>query len=1105
MNRAAVLVLCLFSCKSPSAAAPAASEPAAKDGAAKWKRVVDAPDRSEADRKLDPGRRPAELLDFLDLRPGMRVAEVGAGGGYTSELIARAVAPDGIVYLQNDPRWTFVKDAVDKRLARPAMKNAVRVDQPFDDPLPGLKDLDEVVINVIYHDVANMPVDRVRMNRLIFNALKPGGAFVLIDSSAKEGAGLSATRSLHRIDEQLVRKEVEEAGFKLAAASDFLRNKDDARDWNSSPGAAEKAGRRGQSDRFALKFLRPQGSSAQIVPPHLRLPPGARPTRVSAELTIDETRDDFAGQEQIELQLDAATPLLWLNADGLQVLETRPAAKIIDAPPDFVGLQFAQPLPAGASSLTVRWRGKLSRTDTDGAFRQEENGAWYAMTHLEPLGARRVWPSFDEPSFKVPWKMSLRVRKSDNAFFNTPIESQEEAGAERVVHFLETKPLPSYLLAWAVGPYERVDAGRMQSGQPVGIVVTKGKSSWAKYSAQSSPKLMNVLEDYFQIPYHYPKLDLFEVPLGTGAMENPGLISFNQRINLAKPGEESPQFRMRAAEVEAHEFAHLWFGDMVTTAFWDDIWLNEAFATWMATKAISVYAPSWGAEADAVNSMNGAMANDRLLSARRIRQPIESEGDIKTAFDSITYRKGAAVIAMFEQYVGVEAFRKGVRRYLEEHADSNATAKDFLAAISADAGKDVAPAFSTFLDQPGLPLLEAKVSCAGEKGTLQLSQSRYLPLGTPPQEREQLWQIPVCARTDQGRFCTLLATKTGSLYLGACPQWTVANANAAGYYRTALDEDATARLTRNLAKLSVPEKMEFFFDAVAAARAGALDLGRALDLVAPLASDRDRHVVEMLPPFVTFLREEQFFDEPLAPKYAAFVRETVGRRLRSQGLAEKKGGEPDDARILRPLLLRVVGDAGEDEQVRIKAQELALRWLSDHKSLSPEMASAALFVSAIDGDALLYDRFHSAARAEKDRVERQRILAAMGAFRDPELVQQGLSIYLSDEFDPRESVALMWGAGDDPHTRQAALEFVEKNFDEIVKRMPRDFGALLPNIALGFCDDAHAAAVDEFFRPRARNFAGGERRFAQVLEQIKQCSAFRVKAAPAVAAFLQKR
>jgi predicted methyltransferase len=255
MKQLALLLACAVACKS----GPAPTASAQTDRKDAYKAVVDAPDRSEADRKLDPGRRPGEMLEFLDVKPGMKVLDVGAGPGYTTELIARAVTPGGMVYMQNDPRWMpFLKDAVAERFTHPAMQGTLRAEVPFDDPVPPqAKELDLVVINVIYHDVVNMPVDRARMNKLIFDALRPGGAYVVIDSSAKDGTGLSETNTLHRIDETVVRDEVQKAGFRLDRQSSFLRNPSDPRDWNASPAAAAKLGKRGTSDRFALKFVKP--------------------------------------------------------------------------------------------------------------------------------------------------------------------------------------------------------------------------------------------------------------------------------------------------------------------------------------------------------------------------------------------------------------------------------------------------------------------------------------------------------------------------------------------------------------------------------------------------------------------------------------------------------------------------------------------------------------------------------------------------------------------------------------------------------------------------------------------------------------------------------
>src|SRR5262249_49212274 len=281
-------------------------------------------------------------------------------------------------------------------------------------------------------------------------------------------------------------------------------------------------------------------------------------------------------------------------------------------------------------------------------------------------------------------------------------------------------------------------------------------------------------------------------------------------------------------------------------------------------------------------------------------------------------------------------------------------------------------------------------------GRAELSLSRYLPLGaTRDPLPAQAWQVPVCLRTDRGRTCLLLGDATGTADLGGCPRWVMPNAGASGYYRTALDHPQMGKLTRGGAALSAPGGMAFFAAVDAAAQAGAADPSRVFELAAALSGDKDRHVVEILIPAIAFPAEHGFFPDEALPRYAAYVRETFGRRTRSLGFVEKEG-EPEDARILRPKLLELVGYEGQDPQLRSEARKIADGWLSDHRSTSPELASAALFLAALDGDAAFYEKLHEAAKAEKDRVERQRILGAMGDFRDPRLVERGFQIFLAD-------------------------------------------------------------------------------------------------------------
>ncbi|APR79905.1 Membrane alanine aminopeptidase N [Minicystis rosea] len=504
-------------------------------------------------------------------------------------------------------------------------------------------------------------------------------------------------------------------------------------------------------------------------PPTLRLPKTAAPVRYAATITIGAARGTIDGVVDIDLTIAEPTSIVWLNATEISVREAylsvggrKLSARVVPDGDDFVGFAFTESVPAGAARLHVAYGGKISDKDDRGVFEEKEDGASYVFSQFENTEARRAFPCFDEPSYKVPWQLTLRVPEGDVALSNTPSLSETKEDGMKVVRFAETKPLPSYLVAFAVGPFDVVDAGSAGKNKTrIRIATPKGRTARAAYAVKTAPQLLDRLEAYFGTPYPYEKLDLAAVPhlISFGAMENAGLITCSERLLLARSEEETPRFQQGFVAVTAHEMAHQWFGDLVTMAWWDDVWLNEAFATWMEDKILVPFKPEWRWEIARAQSTSGAMNGDALVSARRIRQAITSNDDIQNAFDDITYNKGAAVIGMFESYVGEERFRRGVQRYLGAHQHGNATSADFLAAVGAETSAEIGPAFTTFLDQPGVPLVRAELACTpGKKGEarLSLSQQRYLPAGSPGSS-EASWQIPVCYRWGRGRAKDALA------------------------------------------------------------------------------------------------------------------------------------------------------------------------------------------------------------------------------------------------------------------------------------------------------------------------------------------------------------
>ncbi|MCS6912574.1 MAG: M1 family metallopeptidase [Myxococcales bacterium] len=849
--------------------------------------------------------------------------------------------------------------------------------------------------------------------------------------------------------------------------------------------------------------------TAPPVPPSLRLPAEVRPLGYDVTLTIRPEQEFFDGDMVIDLAVGAPVARLWLNGTELTIQQAtlhrdgqQLPARLTPTPATahgVLGLDLGQPVPAGRARLHLRYRGLLSQRDNDGLFRQQEGDHWYVFSDFEPTDARRAFPCFDEPSAKVPWQLTLRVPQGLVALANTEVESEtlDPDGMHRV-RFRRTAPLPSYLVALAVGPFDIVEAGRGgQSGTPLRIIVPRGRGGEARLAARVSGELLGLLEDYFGIPYPFGKLDQIAVLRFQGAMENPGLIAYAQDLLLARPEEETVAHQRRFAAVAAHEMAHQWFGNLVTMRFWEDVWLNESFASWMEARTVAQWRPRWDMAGQRIRSRNHAMEADSLTSARSVRQPIESLHDIHNAFDAITYQKGQAILEMFERYIGPERFRQGVRRHLREHAFGHASAEDFLAVLAAESGAEgpaVASAMRTFLDQPGVPLVRA-ACLAGPPVRLQLSQRRYLPLGalSPPEHPPARWHVPVCVRHAAGRTCTLLTAPEGELVLpgvASCDDLLVPNADGVGYYRVHYGPGMLARLLRQGgAELTPPERVAVLDDIQALMHSGDLPADEAVQLTLTLARDRNRHVVEQAIQLVRSVHHA-LVPRALRPAYARLVRAAFGPQARRLGLRSRPG-EDEEVRLGRRSVVGLVGWVGQDQGLLAEARRLAAAWLDNPTAVSPDDLDLVLHLAGRQADPALFERLHAAALAAPSHAQRMRLVGALAAVVEPQLVQRALHLVLSGSLDIRESVRILLGVAREEDGAEQAYRFVKEHFDTLVARLPRNSGALLVSTAGAFCDEEHHRDVAAFFGQRAAQLPGGPRRLAQVLEQIRLCAALR--------------
>ncbi len=859
----------------------------------------------------------------------------------------------------------------------------------------------------------------------------------------------------------------------------------------------------------------PAPAVASRAVPTGKLPREVRPLAYHLALEIVPSRERFSGHVRIEVELAQPTARVWLHAKGLHVSRAQAeaagtvvAGRLQQVDDEGVArLELEHSLPAGPAVLDFSYDAPFDR-QLSGLYKVRAQGKDYAFTQFEPVSARQAFPCFDEPAFKTPFDVTLTVSATDVAVSNAPeVSSEPVAQGEKRVRFAITRPLPTYLIALIVGPLDVVTAAPIppspERAQPLPLrgVAIAGRGKQLGYALAHAGPLLIELEHYFGIAYPYPKLDLIAVPdFAAGAMENAGAITFRDSIlSFSEDSASEGQVR-RYANVVAHEMAHHWTGDLVTMPWWDDIWLNEAFATFMATKVVAAVDPDYHADSDLLSAVLRVMDEDSRVSARKIRQPIESTHDIVNAFDGITYQKGAGVIAMFERYLGAETFRKGVQAYLRAHADGNANAADLLAALGQQAGKDVAAPMGSFLDQVGVPLLTAEVRCDARGAALHVRQSRYLPAGSRG-KREQLWQVPLCARYEvhgqAHESCTLLQQAEGELSLeGGCPDWVMPNAGGAGYYRFALADADLAKLQKaGFAKLSVREKLALADSLQAGFESGALSAQSVLATMPQLAADADRSVATAPMGLLRFARD--YLLEPAQqPWLARFARALYAPGLRQLGWQER-AGEDGETRLLRAQVIGFLGDMVRDPAVRAKLAALGRAWIAAGEGeargagadrLPADLRGAAAQVALQDGDQALFDAAWRRTRETQDLSERGILLTALSSVTDARS-GRALALSLDPALRVNEVFSPLRGQLADARTREAAWRYFEQHFDALVERVSKQDAGWLPWLAWPFCSAEAADELERFFAPRIASLTGGPRSLAGATEELRLCAA----------------
>jgi puromycin-sensitive aminopeptidase len=844
--------------------------------------------------------------------------------------------------------------------------------------------------------------------------------------------------------------------------------------------------------------------------PAFRLPEGTRPLHYGAELSVDPAAKAFAGKLRLSLSLSHPTTEIVLHAAGLDIHQAS-----VHAGGGEIGVTGVAPRPAsetvvlslaaaagpGEVTVDVGWTGRFC----DGLRGLYPAGGGIAATQFEAADARRVFPCLDEPGFKAPWKLTVELPGATPLLGNAAVESEEVRGATRRVVFRETPPLPSYLVALALGPLVSSPVASVR-GVPVRTWGVAEKVALTAFGQEAALAALPRLEDYFGVPYAFGKLDQVALPeFEAGAMENAGLITFREVALLLDPATASLAQQKRVAEVVTHELAHQWFGNLVTMKWWDDLWLNEAFATWMAYLIVDDWRPEWRMWLDFDKGKAAALALDALVSTHPIRSEVRTVAEATESFDLITYEKGGAVLRMIEGWLGAGPFRDGIRLYMRRHAKGNAVADDLWGALAEASSLPVLELANAWIRQPGHPVV--RVSRAGR--TLKLSQRRFFsdPAAAGPADGAR-WPIPLVVRWGDAEGVhetrSLLRLESRELELpGTSPiAWVTANAGSTGFYRVAYDAEALAALARHLGALAPAERIGLLSDEWALVRAGEREIGAFADLLVAFAGEQDHAVLDEVVGRLALLDHRLVADADRQR-----LRERVAR-LFGPALArvgwEPAAGEEDGVRLRRAALVRAVGVVGRDPATVAEATARLDRFLAGERgALEANLHDAAVAMAARAGDAARFERFAALAARETEPTFKRRYLYALAAFEAPAAAARAIELAFSDELPLQEAAGFAGALLGNPVAREpfwaqlrprwGAFHSRLAHAPMLVRRTVEAMGALVTR--------AQLEEVEAFLG--AHPMEEARQAVAQTVERLRQDVALRERALPAIARWLE--
>ncbi|MEJ7932838.1 M1 family metallopeptidase [Sphingobium sp. AN558] len=844
-----------------------------------------------------------------------------------------------------------------------------------------------------------------------------------------------------------------------------------------------------------------------------QLPRGAAPSHYAIEVTPDAANLRFTGRVTIDLTVSTTMPALVLNAADLTFgdVALTPAkgkafkgASKVDAAAQTVTLDFGKPIAPGVYKLDIAYAGVIA-TQANGLFALDyTDNAGKAkralFTQFEAPDARRFVPSFDEPSYKATFDLSAIVPTGQMAVGNMPVKASKDLGGGRTqVMFGTTPKMSSYLLFFGLGELDR--ATKMAGATEVGVITGKGNTGKAQLALDASAAILPWYNDYFGVPFPLPKLDNVAGPGQSqffSAMENWGAIFTFERALLVDPKFTSEGTRRTIYEIVAHEMAHQWFGDLVTMAWWDDLWLNEGFASWMATKVTDKLQPDWEALLGRVDGRERAMNLDSLSTTHPIVQKIRTVEETSQAFDDITYQKGEAVITMLEGFAGEDVWRSGIRAYMKAHAYGNTVTEDLWNAVEGAGAKGLSGIARDFTSQPGIPLVKVEsATCKGGNTLLTLSQSEF---SRDRKDKTPLsWHVPVMAQMLGGAPQRLILEGKGQISLPGCGAYVV-NAGQTGYYRSLYPAANMKALAKDFTRLAAIDQNGLLADNWALGLGGYQPIGLSLDLIDAVPASASPAVLSEVPSYL--LGAYQMFEGDAAQraKISAYASAKLSPTLQSIGY-EAKPGEGPQVPVLRATLVSTLGAMG-DKTVVTEANRRFAALATDPAALDGPLKTNWLAIIAANADQATWTKLRAMANGAKTDLEKSQLFSMLGAAKDEALARQALDLAMTDEPGKTTSAAIIAAVGRE-HS-MLAVDYVlahRQQYEAMIDVSARS--QALARLGGSSADPAMPAKLDAFatqyLTPESRKVV--DRSISAIKTRIET----RTRLKPALAAWFAKK